>query len=222
MADTHARLTWDEDTERFYETGLRNGVLYIKGENGYEAGVSWNGLTDIKEQNDGAEAKSLYANDHEYLKLRSKEKAKGTIEAYTYPDEFAQCDGSVQIVPGMFVGQQTRRSFGLCWRTSIGNDVEFSDHAYKLHILYGASISPSEKDHKTEGEDPEAVALSWSYEAIPVAMPEKLTDAAKIEIDSRYVTEAKMKQLEDLLYGSNTADAKLPTPQEIYTLLKEA
>ena len=229
-----AKLAWDEDTKRLYETGTKKGVLYPMGSDGsYENGVAWNGLTAVTESPSGAEETALYADDIKYLSLRSKEEFGGTIEAYTYPDEWAECDGSAELTgaPGVMVGQQTRKKFGLCYRTAIGNDVQADDYGYKLHLVYGAQASPSERSYATINDSPEAITFSWEFTTTPKDYDGEgagLKPTAIVTIDSTKVTgataaerEAVMKKLEDVLYGTNgTGGAegtapRLPLPSEL-------
>lgn len=213
-------LTWDDDGKRFYENGVDRGVLYLKSASGYAAGVAWNGLTAVTESPDGAEPTDLYADNGKYAVMRSAETLGFTIEAYTYPDEFAVCDGSRQIAKGAYVGQQTRTSFGFCYRTRIGNDVD-SEVAYRLHIYYGCTASPSEKNYETVNDSPDAMILSWECTTTPVSIA-GFKPTASIMVDSRYADKEKLAALEKLLYGSETADAALPDPQTIITTLGAA
>lgn len=212
------KLEWDKDTERLYETGVRNGVLYLRDETGaYSKGVAWNGLTSVSESPEGAEPTDLYADDSKYITLRSAETFKATIEAYTYPDEFAECDGSASLVEGVTLGQQTRNSFGLSYRTTVGNDVKLNDYGYKLHIIYGCTASPSQKQYTTINDSPEAITFSWEISTTPVKA-EGFKDTATIVIDSNKVDADKLAAFEAILYGSETAEARLPLPNEIKTL----
>ncbi len=217
-----SRLVWDRSGERLYETGVKQGVLYPVGEEGtYPKGVAWNGLTAVTESPSGAEATALYADDIKYLNLISAEEFGATIEAYTYPDEFAQCDGSAEIATGVMAGQQGRKMFGLCYRTAYGNDTDGSDHGYKLHLIYGAQASPSEKSYSTINDSPEAITFSWEVKTTTVSL-EGFKPTACITIDSTKVDAAKLKSLEDILYGSAETEARLPLPDEIVTLLGAA
>ena len=218
-----SKLVWDQTGERYYETGVKMGVLYPQSASGtYSKGVVWNGLTAVTESPSGAEATPLYADDTKYLNLYSAEEFGATIEAYTYPDEFAECDGSAEIATGVTIGQQNRKAFGLCYRTTIGNDTDGNDHGYKLHIIYGAMASPSEKAYATINDSPEAITFSWEVTTTPVSVS-GFKPTASVTIDSTKVDEAKLKQLEAILYGDNgsssTADARLPLPDEIVTLI---
>lgn len=216
-----SKLVWDQTGERLYETGVRNGVLYVM-ENGiYPKGVAWNGLTAVTESPSGAEATALYADDIKYLNLMSNEEFGATIEAYTYPDEFAECDGSAALVAGVMLGQQTRKTFGLCYRTSLGNDTEGVDYGYKLHIIYGALAAPSEKAYATINDSPEAITFSWEVSTTPVEV-EGFKPTASITIDSTKVDAAMLAALEAVLYGSEDAEARLPLPAEIKTLMTAA
>lgn len=211
-------LTWDDDGHRFFENGTDRGVLYPKAVSGYMNGVAWNGLTAVTESPDGAEPTDLYADNGKYAAMRSAETLGFTIEAYTYPDEFAACDGTRQIAKGAYIGQQTRNSFGFCYRTRIGNDVD-SELAYRLHIYYGCTASPSEKAYETINDSPDAMTFSWECTTTPVAIA-GFKPTGSIMIDSRYADKSKLEALEKILYGSaDGADAKLPTPQEIITTL---
>ena len=218
-----SKLVWDQTGEHYYETGVKMGVLYPQSASGtYPKGVAWNGLTAVTESPSGAEATPLYADDTKYLNLYSAEEFGATIEAYTYPDEFAECDGSAEVATGVTIGQQKRKAFGLCYRTTIGNDTEGNDHGYKIHIIYGAMASPSEKAYATINDSPEAITFSWEVTTTPVSVS-GFKPTASVTIDSTKVDEAKLKQLEAILYGDNgsssTADARLPLPDEIVTLI---
>ena len=218
-----SKLVWDQTGERYYETGVKMGVLYPQSDSGtYPKGVAWNGLTAVTESPSGAEATPLYADDIKYLNLYSAEEFGATIEAYTYPDEFAECDGSAEVAAGVTIGQQKRKAFGLCYRTAIGNDTDGNDHGYKIHIIYGAMASPSEKAYATINDSPEAITFSWEVTTTPVSVS-GFKPTASVTIDSTKVNEAKLKELEAILYGDNgsssTADARLPLPDEIVTLI---
>lgn len=216
------KLTWDDTGKRLYETGVKQGVLYPMASNGsYETGVAWNGLTAVTESPSGAEATPLYADDIKYLELRSAEEFGATIEAYTYPDEFAACDGSAELTAGVKLGQQPRKGFGFSYKTTIGNDTEGDQHGYKLHIVYNAKASPSEKAYATINDSPEAITFSWEVTTTPVAVTGH-KPTAHIEIDSTKLSAAKMKAIEDVLYGSEsgqTSNARLPLPDEILSIL---
>lgn len=214
-----AKLTWDETSKRLYETGVRQGVLYPQDNSGaYPKGVAWNGLTAITESPSGAEETALWADDIKYLSLRSAEEFGATIEAYTYPDEFAICDGSAELTTGVIVGQQPRKPFGLCYRTVLGNDTELDAHGYKLHLIYGATASPSERAYQTVNDSPEAITFSWEMTTVPVAVKDARPTAC-VTIDSTKVDSEKLKALEKVLYGDENAEARLPLPDEIKTLL---
>lgn len=209
------KIVWDKTGERFYETGVSKGVLYVQSAEGtYPKGVAWNGLTAVTESPSGAEATPLYADDTKYLNLMSTEEFGATIEAYTYPDEFAQCDGSAELATGVTIGQQPRKTFGMCYRTALGNDVDGSNHGYKLHIIYGALAAPSEKGYSTINDSPEAITFSWEVSTTPVNVT-GFKPTASLVIDSTKVAAEKLTELENLLYGGETTEAKLPLPDEI-------
>lgn len=221
-----AKLKWDQTGDRLYETGVKNGVLYVQDNKGeYPLGVAWNGLTAVTESPSGAEATPLYADDIKYLNLISTEEFGATIEAYTYPDEFAACDGSASLAEGVSIGQQSRKTFGLCYKTTIGNDVAGNDYGYKLHIIYGAMAAPSEKAYATINDSPEAITFSWEVTTTPVSVT-GFKPTAHIEIDSTKADATKLAALEAVLYGSDGegagTDAKLPLPDEIATMMKTA
>lgn len=224
-----AKIVWDKTGEHFYETGVKNCVLYIHTEGVYSKGVAWNGITAITESPSGAEATALYADDIKYLNLYSVEEFGATIEAYTYPDEFAECDGSAELVAGVKIGQQARKPFGLCYRTTIGNDTDGNDHGYKLHIIYGAMASPSEKSYNTINDSPEAVTFSWELTTTPVNVA-GAKPTASITIDSTKVDKQKLAALEEVLYGKDgtggdhtgAAEPRLPLPDEIKTIMTAA
>lgn len=217
-----AKLVWDESGKRLYETGVKMGVLYVQNASGaYPKGVAWNGLTAVNETPSGAEATPLYADDIKYLNLRSAEEFGATIEAYTYPDEFEACDGSAEIAEGVKIGQQARKTFGLCYRTIVGNDVQGNDFGYKLHLIYGATAAPSEKAFATVNDSPEAVTFSWEVACAPVEVP-NFKPSASIVIDSTKVDATKLAALEAKLYGDATTEAMLPLPAEIIEMFKQA
>ena len=214
-----SKIVWDAIGEHTFETGVRNGVLYLKDVDGaYNTGVAWNGLASISESPEGAEPTDLYADDIKYLTLMSAENFKATIEAYTYPVEFEECDGSATIANGVVVGQQPRKPFGLCYRTAIGNDTDGNEHGYKLHIVYGCLASPSEKQYSTINDSPDAITFSWEVSTTPVNVPGKKPTATLI-IDSTKADKAKLTALEAILYGSEEKEPRLPMPDEIATLM---
>lgn len=229
-----AKLVWDAIGEKTYETGVRQLVLYPQSKDGtYPKGYAWNGVTSVKENASGGEANSLYADDQKYLDLMSTEEFSATIEAYASPKAFDECDGSKELAPGVTIGQQNRKSFGISYRTTLGNDTDGNDYAYLLHIVYGCKAQPSEKSYSTINDSPEANTLSWEAKATPVPMGDDLKSTATITIDSRYFdanfadapfngTEAKagyLKKLEDILYGTAETEARLPLPEEIKAIL---
>ena len=214
-----SKIVWDAIGEHTFETGVRNGVLYLKDAQGaYNTGVAWNGLTSVSESPEGAEPTDLYADDTKYLTLMSAENFKATIEAYTYPVEFEECDGSATIANGVVIGQQSRKPFGLCYRTAIGNDTDGNEHGYKLHIVYGCQASPSEKQYSTINDSPEAITFSWEVNTTPVNVTGKKPTATLI-IDSTKADKAKLTALEAILYGSESTEPRLPLPDEIATLM---
>lgn len=217
-----SKLVWDETGKRLYETGTKKVVLYPQETEGaYPKGVAWNGVTAITDAPSGAEASPLYADDIKYLNLISAEDLGLTIEAYTYPDEFAKCDGSAEIATGVTIGQQKRKVFGLCYRTALGNDTEGTDHGYKLHLVYGCTAAPSERAYATINEDPDAITMSWEVSTTPVDVP-GFKPTASVTIDSTKVNAEKLAALEDVLYGSESKEARLPLPAELITLVGEA
>lgn len=214
-----SKLVWDKTGERLYETGVKQGVLYVQDAQGaYPKGVAWNGLTTVTESPSGAEATPLYADDIKYLNLMSTEELGGTIEAYTYPDEWAECDGSAAITVGVYIGQQPRKTFGMCYRTTLGNDVENNAYGYKLHLIYGALAAPSEKAYATINDSPEAITFSWEFSTTPVNV-EGFKPTANIVIDSTKVEPAKLAALEAVLYGDTETEARLPLPDEVVQIL---
>ena len=217
-----AKIVWDESGKRLYETGVKNGVLYIQDETGaYNKGVAWNGLTAVTESPSGAEATPLYADDIKYLELFSAEEFGATIEAYTYPEEFEACDGSASLGTGVTIGQQDRKTFGLCYRTVLGNDVKSNEYGYKLHLIYGAKAAPSEKGYQTINDSPEAITFSWEVTTTPVNVA-GFKPTASVTIDSTKIVPEKLKKIEDMLYGEGATDAKLPLPDELKTILAGA
>lgn len=215
-----AKLIFNNVGERLFETGVKNGVLYVMGDDGaYENGVVWNGLTAVTESPSGAETTPLYADDVKYVVIYAAEEFGATVEAYTYPEEFEQCDGSAAISEGITIGQQTRKSFGMCYKTSVGNDVQGQDYGYKIHIIYGAKAAPSEKSYSTINDSPEAVTFSWELSTVPVPV-EGHNPTATMVIDSTRVPAEKLALIEAKLYGSEDAEATLPLPNEILELIK--
>ena len=215
-----ARLIWDEVGQRFFETGVKNGVLYVQDNDGtYKNGVVWNGLTAVTESPSGAEETPLYADDVKYLTLRSAEEFGATIEAYTYPEEFEQCDGSASIAEGITIGQQARRAFGLCYRTSVGNDIQGQNYSYKLHLIYGCTVAPSEESYSTINDNPEAITFSWELSTVPVPV-DGFSPTASLVIDASKVDAEKMQLLENALFGDDQNEAKLLLPNEILALIK--
>lgn len=217
-------LVWDKTGERLYETGVRKGVIYPQGEDGaYPVGYAWNGLTSASINPTGAEPNALWADDIKYLNLISAEEVEGTIEAYTYPDAFKECNGEAELSTGVSIGQQPRKPFGFCFRTVIGNDTKLEDYAYKLHIVYGATVQPSEASYETINDSPDAITFSWDYSTTPVNVKDH-KPTATLEIDSsKFNTEAlkaKLTKLEAVLYGSEQTEARLPLPDEIKSILE--
>lgn len=223
-----AKLIWDKTGERFYETGVKQGVLYVQEGGAYPKGVAWNGLTAVTESPSGAEATALYADDIKYLNLMSNEEFGATIEAYTYPDEFAECDGSAALSEGVMIGQQKRKTFGLCYKTTLGNDTDNNDYGYKLHLIYGCLAAPSEKAYATINDSPEAITFSWEVSTTPVnvadANGKSFKPTSQIIIDSTKADETKLAKLEAILFGSDTDSEsgtpgpRLPLPDEVATL----
>lgn len=214
-----SKLVWDKTGERYYETGVEKGVLYPFANGAYPKGVAWNGLTAVTESPSGAEPTALYADNIKYLNLMSNEEFGATVEAYTYPDEFAACDGSAEIATGVSIGQQKRSAFGLSYVTKLGNDVEGSDYGYKLHLIYGALASPSERAYSTVNDSPEANTLSWEISTTPVEVP-GFKPTALVTIDSTKVNKEELAALEAILYGSEDKEARLPLPEELITIFK--
>ena len=216
-----AKLVWDQTGEKYYETGVKMCVLYsITADGAYKPGVAWNGLTGIDESPSGAEATSLYADDSKYLDLISKEEFSATIKAYTYPKEFEACDGLSDLVDGVTIGQQSRKMFGICYRTAVGNDIDGDDHGYKLHLVYGLKASPSEKSRTTINDSPEAIEFSWEAKSTPVSVTGG-KPTSTVEIDSTVVTADKMAKIEEILYGSESVEPRMPLPDEIKSLMSE-
>lgn len=212
------RILWDQSGEKIYETGVKNGVLYPQaGDGTYPLGVAWNGLSAVTEKPSGAEPTAIYADDTKYLNIMSAEEFAATLEAYTYPDEFAVLDGSAALVTGVVIGQQSRGTFGLCYKTTLGNDITGLDYGYKLHLIYGAQAKPSEKGYKTINDSPEAITFSWELATTPVTVTEK-KPTASLTIDSTKVNAATLAALETILYGDVGVDPRLPLPDEIAAL----
>lgn len=227
------KLVWDKVGERLYETGASNGVLYPIQTNGtYSLGVAWNGLSSVTESPSGAEASPIYADNIKYLNLMSTEEFGGTIEAYMAPDEFAECDGSKELAPGVYAGQQNRKMFGMSYKTIIGNDIDSNDHGYKLHLVYGCLASPSEKGYSTVNDSPEPITLSWTFNTTPVEITKlvegkKIKPTALLTFDSTKVESTKMAKLEEILYGKDPTgpdandgvEARLPLPDEVIEIM---
>lgn len=218
-----AAITWDETGKRFYETGVDHGVLYPISESGrYTPGVAWNGLTALTETPEGAEIEDLYADNIKYLSLLSAETFGGTIEAYTYPDEFMECDGSKELVAGVTAYQQARKTFGLCYRTVLGNDVDGNEKGYKLHLIYGCKASVSERAYSTINDSPEAITFSWEFKSTPVTITkEGFKPTSCIIVDSTKVAKERMTLLEEKLYGNASTEAELPLPDEVLSIIGE-
>ena len=215
------KLVWDQDSEKLYHTGVDKGVLFPMEAGVYGAGVAWNGLINVNESPSGAEPTALWADNRKYLELMSAEEFGFTIEAYMSPEEFDACDGSMEIAPGVYAGQQNRKSFGFSYRTLIGNDTEGNDYGYKIHLVYGAKAKPSARDNATVNDSPEAMTLSWECSTTPVDVPNG-KPTAHLVFDSTRVGEGKMKALEDLIYGTESAAPKMPTIEEDIELMKAA
>lgn len=220
---TPAPLVWDAVGSRYYENGVDHCALYLQDSTGkYPTGVAWNGITTVTESPDGAEATDLYADNMKYATLRSTETFGGTIEAYTYPDEFCACDGTAtpDELKGVYVGQQKRAAFGLAYRTQIGNDTATEeDDGYKLHLVYGATASPSEKSYETINDSPDAITFSWEFTTTPVAVT-GMKATSTIVIDSTKTDSKALAAIEKVLFGSDTAAARLPLPDEVFSLMK--
>lgn len=213
------RLEWDKVGERLYETGVDQGVLYVQDENGaYPKGVAWSGLRSVSESPSGAEPSPLYADNIKYLNLLSTEEFAATIGAYYSPEEFDACDGTATLAKGVTIGQQKRKTFGLCYRTKIGNDIDGDEHGYKIKIIYGALAKPSQKEYQSVNNDPSAIELSWEVSTTPVKVT-GMKPTATLEIDSTKIDAEKLKKLEDVLYGNGENEARLPLPDEIKTLV---
>lgn len=217
-----AKIVWDEVGSRLYETGVDHGVLYPIQEDGkFTKAVAWNGLSAINESPSGAEATAIYADNFKYLNLISAEDFSATIEAYTYPDEFTECDGSATIAKGVVVGQQARKTFGLCYRTMLGNDEKNTDYGYKLHLIYGCTAAPSAKNYSTISDSPSAITFSWEAKTTPIPVAGH-KPAATLVIDSTKVSKENMAKLEDALYGTSSTEGKLLTPDEVVALIGAA
>lgn len=215
-----SKIKWDQTGERYYETGVSKGVLYNYVNNAYAKGVAWNGLINVSESPEGAEATPLYADNIKYLNLMSAEEFKATIEAYTYPDEFAVCNGEASLETGVSIGQQKRSQFGLSYQTKIGNDVD-SELGYKIHLVYGALAAPSEKAYATVNDSPEAITFSWEISTTPVEVP-GFKPTASLTIDSTKVDASKLAAFEKILYGDDETEARLPLPSEVASLFNTA
>lgn len=213
-----AKIIWDKTGERLYETGVNQGVLYVFDNGAYGNGVAWNGLTAVTESPSGAEATALYADDIKYLNLVSAEEFGATIEAYTYPDEFKACNGEAELATGVSIGQQARKSFGMCYRTAVGNDTDGAAHGYKLHLIYGAQAAPSEKAYATINDSPEAITFSWEINTTPVNVT-GFKPTSYVIVDSTKVAAEKMAALEAKLYGDESSEATLPLPDEIASMM---
>lgn len=219
------KLEWDKTGERLYEIGVDKGVLYLQDSKGkYPKGVAWNGLTNVNDSPSGAEPTKLYADNKVYANLMSEEEYAATIEAYMYPKEFSECDGSKEVAPGVYAGQQNRKPFGFCYRSLIGNDTEGTDYGYKLHLVYGCLASPSEKSHNTINESPETETMSWEVSTTPVEVStvvdgKKLKPLSTLVVDSTQTDVDKLTELEKILYGDDDAEAYLPLPDEVIALI---
>lgn len=217
-----SELVWDQTGERLYETGTKKGVLYPQATGGtYPKGYAWNGLSAVTESPSGAEANAIYADDIKYLSLYSAEEFGATIEAYMYPDEFAECDGSAEITKGVSIGQQNRKPFGLSYQTILGNDTENDEHGYKLHLIYGAMAAPSEKSYQSKNDSPEAITMSWELTTTPVEVT-GYKPTANITIDSTKTDPKALAAIEAVLYGKNGGEARLPLPDEVVSIMEAA
>lgn len=225
MAVVTKRLEWDKSGERLYETGIEKGVLYPISNGQYQSGVAWNGLTAFTESPSGAENTDLYADNIKYLSMQSAETFGGTIEAYMYPDEFAECDGSANVAAGVTIGQQTRKGFGFCYRTKVGNDTDGNEHGDKIHIVYGCKCSPSEKNYQTINDSPDAITFSWEVNSTPVNVTNYKPTSCLV-IDTTKISEAALTAIEDALYGKNgeeaaATDPKILMPDEVIAIITE-
>lgn len=216
-----SKLVWDQIGERFYETGVNQAALYVQEGGAYPKGVAWSGITAVTESPSGAEASPLYADNIKYLNLIGNEEFGATIEAYTYPEEFAQCDGSASLATGVTIGQQKRNSFGLAFKTLLGNDTDGTEHGYKLHMIYGATAAPSEKAYASVNESPEAITFSWEVTTIPVNVA-GFKPTSIVTIDSTKADPTKLAALEAILYGSEDQEARLPLPDEIAQIMGDS
>lgn len=224
-----SKLVWDQTGERLYETGVSECALFpIQSDGTYSKGTAWNGVSGITESPSGAEPSAVYADNIKYLNLMSVEELGGTIEAYTAPDEFAECDGSKEIAPGVYAGQQNRKQFGLAYKTIVGNDVDSNDYGYKLHLIYGCLASPSEKGYQTVNDSPEAMTLSWEFDTTPVSITTvingttKLKNTSILTFDSHKIDAKALAAVEKVIYGSEEEEARLPLPDEIITIMNNA
>lgn len=215
------KLVWDQTGERRYETGVKQCALYPMTGGAYPKGVAWNGITAITESPSGAEPTAMYADDIKYLDILSAETYAATIEAYMYPDEFKPCNGEAELADGVSIGQQTRQKFGLCYKTTLGNDTDGEDYGYELHLVYGGLAAPAEEAHNSKNESPEGMTMSWSVSTTPVDVDGK-KPTATVTINSVKAGEKVMKAVEDVLYGSSKAEARLPLPNELKTLIEQA
>ena len=215
-----AKLVWDQSGQKFFETGISNGVLYVSdGQGGYSKGVAWNGLISVAENPSGAESNPVYADNIKYLNIISAEEFGATIEAYTYPDEFMECDGSAQVIAGVNIGQQARKSFGLSYRTRVGNDVAGDNLGYKIHVIYNCQAAPSGKTYSTVNESPEAITFSWEVTTTPVPV-EGFRPTATVVFDSTKLAAEKMAAVENALYGTASAEANLPSIEALLALVQ--
>jgi len=229
MSEVHAKLVWDQAGTRYYHTGVKFGVLYLQNAQGaYPRGVAWNGLTSVNSSPDGAEPQDLYADNMKYASFRSAETYNGSISAYTFPDEWYACDGyaTPDDLEGIYVGQQKRATFGFCYRTEVGSDTSTEDtEDYILHLVWGATASPSDQDHETINDSPDVMEFSWDFETTPVTMTtafSKPRSTSYMELDSRKLSDNAMTAIETALYGSTTADARLPLPDEVVSIIRAA
>lgn len=216
------KLVWDQTGEHLYETGISKGVLFVRSGNAYGNGVAWNGLTTVTENPTGADSTAIYADNIKYLNLVAAEDFEGTIEAYTYPDEFKACNGELELTEGMTVGQQNRKTFAFCYRTEVGNDTDGVAHGYKLHIVYGATASPSERSYESVNDSPDAIQFSWDFTTVPVPVTEvpNVKATALVVLDSNVIGDTKMTTIENSLYGTENTEPTLLTPDQIYLALQ--